>query len=189
MAYCQANAETTFFPNQHGNPENGRAHELATGPEIWEQCGGKLDAVVIGLGTCGTFDGLSRYFKNQNPDIQVVGFEPATSPVYSGGLQGKHKIIGIGPGFVTDNFKRSEKNLDELMHVEDETAYDWARRVARTEGILVGPSSGASVWVADQLSQRPEYEGKTIVCFLYDTGERYLSTPGLFPADNVEKMD
>ena len=143
---------------------------------------------MIGLGTSGTFDGLSRYFKNRNPDIRIVGFEPASSPVYSGGEQGKHKLIGIGPGFVTDNFKRSKKNLDELILVEDETAYEWVRLIANKEGLLVGPTSGASAWVAGQLAQREELAGKTIVCFFYDTGERYMSTEGLFKTEGIESM-
>ncbi|MDP8207779.1 MAG: cysteine synthase family protein [Candidatus Electryonea clarkiae] len=188
IAYCKANPAGTFFLNQHGNPDNGRAHELTTGPEIWEQTGGNLDAIVIGLGTSGSFDGLSRFFKKQNPNIYIVGFEPASSPVYSGGKQGKHKLIGVGPGFVTDNFKRSQENMDEIILVEDETGYEYARKIASREGILVGPTSGASVWVAEQLARRPGYEGKTIVCFLYDTGERYLSAADLFPVDNVERV-
>jgi cysteine synthase len=187
MAYCQENPNSSFFLNQHGNPENGRAHELGTGPELWEQTTGELDAVVIGLGTCGTFDGLSRYLKQKKPDIHIVGFEPASSPVYSGGKQGVHRIIGVGPGFVTDNFKRSNKNMDELMAVEDQTAYHWTRQIAQKEGILVGPSSGAAAWVAGQLAQRAEFRGKTIACFFYDTGERYLSTEGLFQADGIQR--
>ena len=188
IAYCKANPSGTFFLNQHGNADNGRAHELTTGPELWEQTGGNIDAIVIGLGTSGTFDGLSRYLKGQNAGIRVVGFEPAASPVYSGGSQGKHKLIGIGPGFVTDNFKRSQKNLDELILVEDDTAYDVTRQIASKEGVLVGPTSGASAWVAGEIAKRPEFAGKTIICFFYDTGERYLSAVDLFPADNVEKM-
>lgn len=189
IAYCETNPKTTFFLNQHGNPDNGRAHETTTGPEIWEQTDGDIDAVVIGLGTSGTFDGLSRFIKNKNPDIRVVGFEPAASPVYSGGEQGKHKLIGIGPGFVTDNFKRSQKNVDEIVLVKDDAAYNCARLIARKEGILVGPTSGGSVWVAGELAKRPEFHGKTIICFLYDSGERYMSTEGLFPADNVKKVE
>ena len=185
IAYCQANPTGTFFLNQHGNADNGNAHKLTTGPELWEQTEGIIDAVVIGLGTCGTFDGLSRFFKKKNPNIKIIGFEPAASPVYSGGKQGEHKIIGVGPGFVTDNFRRSQQNMDEIVTVEDEAAYECTRQIARREGVLVGPTSGASVWVAGQLARHPDYEGKTIVCFLYDTGERYLSTPGLFPAGNV----
>ncbi|MHC4663095.1 MAG: PLP-dependent cysteine synthase family protein [Planctomycetota bacterium] len=188
IAYCEANPKTTFFLNQHGNPNNGGAHEKTTGPEILEQIGEELGAVVIGLGTSGTFDGLSRYFKGKNPDVKIVGFEPAASPVYSGGAQGKHKLIGVGPGFVTDNFKRSERNIDELILVEDEASYNCVRLIAEKEGLLVGPTSGASAWVAGQLAEREEFAGKTIVCFFYDTGERYLSTEGLFKTDNIESV-
>lgn len=188
IKYCKDNPDKTFFLNQHGNPNNGLAHERTTGPEIWEQTGGDIDAVVIGLGTSGTFDGLSRFLKKKNPSIRIIGFEPASSPVYSGGKQGKHKLIGIGPGFITDNFKRSQDNIDEIILVENETAYEYARKIARCEGILAGPTSGGSVWVAGQISQRPEFAGKTIVCFMYDTGERYMSAEGLFPADNVKPI-
>jgi cysteine synthase A len=187
LAYCRVNPETTFFLNQHENPDNGGAHEKTTGPELWEQTQGNLDAVVIGLGTSGTFDGVSRFLKAKKPGIRIIGFEPASSPVYSGGPQGEHHIIGIGPGFVTENFKRSKHNMDEIMLVRDETAYDWARRIARKEGLLVGPSSGAAAWVAGQVALREDFKGKTIVCFFYDTGERYLSTPDLFLLDNVEQ--
>jgi len=186
IRYCEDHPDKAFFLNQHSNPYNGLAHERTTGVELWEQTEGKLAAVVIGLGTSGTFDGLSRYLKSKNPDIQVICFEPASSPVYSGGKQGKHKLIGIGPGFITDNFKRSQHNLDELLLVENETAYEWTRLIAQREGLLVGPTSGAAAWAAGQVARRPEFEKKTIVCFFYDTGERYLTTPGLFPADNVE---
>ena len=190
--YCKANPDTTFFLNQHGNPDNGMAHEKTTGPEIWEQVegdSGEIGAVVIGLGTSGTFDGLSRFFKSKDPEIRVVGFEPAGSPVYSGGEQGKHSIIGIGPGFVTENFLRSKHNLDEIMLVSDEDAYETTRNIALLEGMLVGPTSGASAWVAGQLAMRNDMRGKTIICFLYDTGERYLSTEGLFVADRIERID
>lgn len=186
LRYCDENPDKTFFLNQHCNPNNGLAHERTTGVELWEQLEGKLDAVVIGLGTGGTFDGLSRFFKNKNPEIKIIAFEPASSPVYSGGKQRKHRLIGIGPGFITDNFRHSRQNLDELILVEDDVAYKWTRAIARTEGLLVGPTSGAAAWVAGQLDQRSEYAGKTIVCFFYDTGERYLSTPELFQANIVE---
>jgi len=189
LAYCEAHPETTFFLNQHANPSNGSAHETTTGPEIWEQTRGELDAVVIGLGTSGTFDGLSRFFKTRNPLIRIIGFEPAASPVYSGGPQGPHHIIGIGPGFVTDNFKRSREYLDEIITVEDDVAFEWTRKIARAEGLLVGPSSGAAAWVAASLATREEFKGKTILCLFYDTGERYLSTEGLFPLDTVTNMD
>jgi cysteine synthase A len=185
IKYCEDYPDTTYFLNQHGNPNNGGAHEKTTGPELWEQTGGKVDAVVLGLGTSGSFDGISRFLKNKNKDIKIIGFEPAASPVYGGGDQGKHKIIGIGPGFVTENFKRSEHNLDELLTVEDEVAYEWVRKIAKAEGVLVGPSSGAAAFIAGQLAERDELVDKTIVCFFYDTGERYLSTPDLFPADNI----
>ena len=192
IAYCEEHPDSTFFVNQHGNPDNGRAHELTTGPELWNQTGarkGNIGAVVIGLGTSGTFDGLSRYMRSMDRDIRIVGFEPASSPVYSGGAQGKHRIIGVGPGFITENFLRSEGNLDEIILVKDEDAYSMAREIARKEGILVGPTSGASAWVAGQLALREEMQGKNIICFFYDTGERYLSTEGLFEADNIERVD
>ncbi len=187
MAYCDKNRETTYFLNQHANPANGMAHEETTGPEIWDQTGGNIDAVVIGLGTSGTFDGLARYFKGKNSKINIIGFEPASSPVYSGGPQGKHKIIGIGPGFVTDNFKRSSHLIDELLTVEDDIAFEWTRKIAAKEGLLLGPSSGAAAWVAGQLAGRDEFKGRTIVCIFYDTGERYLSTDGLFDELKVEQ--
>lgn len=189
MRYCEQNPETTFFLNQHGNPNNGRAHYTTTGPEIWEQTDGKIDIMIIGLGTSGTFDGLSTYFKEKDPKIKIVCFEPGSSPVYSGGQQGKHKLIGIGPGFKTDNFDRSEKNMDELILVPDEAAYEMTRRIARTEGLLVGVTSGAAAWVAEKISKRPGNESKTICCLFYDTGERYLSTPDLFSSDGVEFED
>ena len=186
IRYCEQNPDTTFFLNQHCNPHNGGAHELTTGPELWEQLDGNIDAVVIGLGTSGTFDGLSKYFKEKNKDIYIAGFEPASSPVYSGGKQGKHKLIGVGPGFVTDNFKRSKQNLNEIILVEDHIAYEWTREIARREGVLVGPTSGASAYVAGQLAKRNNFKNKNIICFFYDTGERYMSTEDLFFADNIE---
>ena len=188
LAYCRANPDTTFFMNQHANPGNGQAHIETTGPEIWEQTEGNIDAVVIGLGTSGTFDGLSQYFKKKNKNIRIIAFEPSGSPVYSGGQQGSHKLIGIGPGFVPDNFVRSRTNLDELFLVSDEDAFAMTRLLACEEGMLVGPTSGAGVWVAGQLSKRPEYQNKTIVCLFCDTGERYLSEPGLFPERNISKI-
>jgi len=188
IAYCRANPEKTFFLNQHGNENNGRAHELTTGPEVWEQTKGELAAVIIGLGTAGTFDGLSRYFKKKNKNIKIIGFEPAASPVYSGGAQGKHHQIGIGPGFVADNFKRSRQYLDEIMHVTDQDAFEFTRLLAKRVGVLAGITSGAAAWVAGEVAKRDEFENKTIVCFFYDTGERYLSTEGLFQVDNIERV-
>ena len=189
LAYCAANPETTFFANQHSNPDNGLSHCKTTGPEIWEQTGGDIGAVVIGLGTCGTFEGLSRYFKNADPSIRIVGVEPSASPVFSGGLQGQHKINGIGPGMITENFRRGADRLDEILLVEDDVAFEWSRLVTRREGVIVGPTSGATIWGAGELARRPEFSGKTIVCFIYDTGERYLSVPELFSLDGVEQAD
>ncbi len=189
MKYCAEHPDTTFFLNQHSNPDNAGAHIENTGPEMWEQTGGNIDAVVIGLGTSGTFEGLSKFFKDKNPDIYMVGVEPAKSPVYSGGEPGVHKIGGIGPGMVTDNFDRARERVDEILLVEDEVAYEWARRVTRKEGLIAGPTCGATLWGADELAKRPEFAGKTIICFLYDTGERYLSVEGLFSADAIEHID
>jgi len=189
IAYCEARPGEAWFVNQHSNPDNGEAHEQSTGPEIWEQTEGRLHTMVIGLGTSGTFEGLSRYFKRMNPEVRIVGFEPASSPVYGGGEMGKHKLIGIGPGFVTDNFLRGRERLDELLTVTDEDAFEMTRRLARTEGILAGVTSGASLWVAEQLAQRPEYAGQTICCLICDSGERYLSVDNLFPPNDVERMD
>lgn len=189
IEYCNANPETTYFLNQHDNVENGKAHILSTGPELWEQMDGKIDAVIIGLGTSGTFEGLSTYFKKMDKNIKIIAYEPAGSPVYNGGQQGKHKIIGVGPGFVTQNFLRSKHNMDELIHVTDEIAFNWVKHIAQNEGILVGPSSAAAAWVAFELAKRNEFKGKNILCFFYDTGERYLSTEGLFDMDNVEIVE
>ena len=189
IAYCAAQGDKAYFINQHSNPDNGEAHELTTGPEIWEQTEGKLHTMVIGLGTSGTFEGLSRYFKTQRPEVRIVAFEPAASPVYSGGEMAKHKLIGIGPGFVTDNFERGRDRMDELLHVTDEDAFEMTKRLARSEGVMAGVTSGAALWVAEQLSRRPDYAGKTICCIVCDSGERYLSVDGLFPADNIIRQD
>lgn len=188
IAYCKANPDSSYFLNQHDNIENGNAHILSTGPELWEQMNGNIDALIMGLGTAGTFEGLSTYFKGKNKDIKIIAYEPAESPVYSGGKQGKHKIIGVGPGFVTENFLRSKQNMDEMIHIKDEIAFKWVKIIAQKEGILVGPSSAAAVWAAFELAKRKEFSGKNILCFFYDTGERYLSTEGLFDMDNVELM-
>lgn len=189
IAYCNERPESAYFINQHSNPDNGDAHEASTGPEIWAQTEGQIDAMIIGLGTSGTFEGLSRYFKNQNPEIQIIAFEPMSSPVYSGGQMGKHKLIGIGPGFVTDNFKRGQARADEIMLVRDEDAFAMTRELAIREGIFAGVTSGASLWVAGQLAQREEYAGKNICCIICDSGERYMSVPNLFPADKVLRQD
>ena len=189
IAYCDARPGTTHFINQHSNPDNGEAHETTTGPEIWEQTEGKIDAMVIGLGTSGTFEGLSRFFKSKNPAIRIVAFEPASSPVYGGGAMGKHRLIGIGPGFVTDNFDRARARMDELIRVTDDDAFAMTKSLCLKEGVMAGVTSGASLWVAGELAKRPEYAGKTIVSIICDSGERYLSVEGLFPADNVQRLD
>ena len=186
IRYCEQHPNTTFFLNQHGNPNNGRAHITTTGPEIWSATEGNLDAMLIGLGTGGTFEGLSTYLKGKKPSIRIVGFEPATSPVYAGGKQGEHHLIGIGPGFVTENFQRARANMDEILHIEDDAAYAMVRRIAREESLLVGPTSGAAAVAAEKLIARDGLRGQTIGLIFYDTGERYLNVKGLFPADTVE---
>jgi cysteine synthase len=180
MAYCAAHPHAIFL-NQHDNEANPQSHYETTAPEIWNDLGGEVDAVVIGLGTAGSFAGIARYFKERSTRTRIIGFEPAGSPVYSGGKQGAHHVHGIGPGFITPNFQRARQWLDEIVLVADEDAYEWTRRIALAEGLLVGITSGAAAKVACDVARRAELKGGNVVCLFYDTGERYLSTPGLFP--------
>ena len=172
-----AQTENSFIPGQFVNPANPQAHYETTGPEIWADTEGKVDIFVAGVGTGGTVSGIGRYLKKQNAAIQIVAAEPALSPVLSGGKPGKHGIQGIGAGFVPENLDQSV--IDEVMTVTDEAAFAAARAFARTEGMLVGISSGAALHAAIALAKRPENTGKTIVTLLPDSGERYLST-GLY---------
>ena len=164
----------SFIPGQFDNPANPAAHEAATGPEIWADTDGKVDIFVAGIGTGGTITGVGRFLKRQNPDIQVVGVEPATSAVLSGKNPGPHGLQGLGAGFVPAVLDTTV--YDEIMPVTDEAAYNAGRRLGRDEGVLAGISSGAALWAAVQLARRPENKGKTIVTLFPDTGDRYLST-------------
>ncbi len=165
----------SFIPGQFVNPANPAAHRATTGPEIWEDTDGKVDIFVAGVGTGGTVTGVGGYLKSRNPEVKVVAVEPAASPVLSSGTAGAHKIQGIGAGFVPDVL--DTKVYDEVIAVENEDAFSAGKRVGRSEGVLVGISSGAAVWAAIQLGRRAENQGKTIVALLPDTGDRYLSTP------------
>ena len=164
-----------FIPGQFINPANPAVHKATTGPEIWTDTDGKVDIFVAGVGTGGTITGVGEYLKEQNPAVKVVAVEPADSPVLSKGTAGSHKIQGIGAGFVPDVLNTAV--YDEIIAVENEDAFAAGKQVGRSEGVLVGISSGAAVWAAIQLARRPENKGKTIVALLPDTGDRYLSTP------------
>jgi len=164
-----------FIPGQFVNPANPAVHKATTGPEIWADTDGKVDIFVAGVGTGGTITGVGAYLKEQNPVVRVVAVEPAASPVLSKGTAGPHKIQGIGAGFVPEVLDTAV--YDEIIPVENEAAFAAGRRVGRSEGVLVGISSGAAVWAAIELAKRPENKSKTIVALLPDTGDRYLSTP------------
>lgn len=165
----------SFVPGQFKNPANPKAHRKHTGPEIYEDTDGKVDIFVAGVGTGGTVTGVGEYLKSKNPDVKIVAVEPSSSPVLSGGASGAHKIQGIGAGFVPEVL--NTKIYDEIIAVSDDDAFETGRLIGKSEGVLVGISSGAAAFAAIELAKRPENAGKTIVVLLPDTGDRYLSTP------------
>ncbi len=165
----------SFVPGQFVNPANPAVHRATTGPEIWEDTDGKVDIFVAGVGTGGTVTGVGEYLKSKNPDVRVVAVEPVSSAVLSTGVAGAHKIQGIGAGFVPEVLNTSV--YDEIITVTNEDAFATGKRIGKSEGVLVGISSGAAVFAAIQLAKRPENKGKTIAVLLPDTGDRYLSTP------------
>ena len=160
-----------WIPQQFDNPANPAIHEATTGPEIWNDTAGKIDAIVAGVGTGGTITGVSRYLKSRNPNFKAIAVEPLHSPVISGGKPGKHRIQGIGAGFIPNNLDTSL--VDEVVTVDDEDAFEWARQLASSEGIMAGISSGANMWAAAQVAARPEFRGKNIVTIMCSLGERY----------------
>lgn len=170
-----AELPNAYMPQQFDNPANPAIHEATTGPEIWEDSGHDIDALVVGVGTGGTLTGAARFLKKMNPNFKAIAVEPKFSPVISGGAPGKHRIQGLGAGFIPKNLDMSL--VDEVVLVDDEDAFAWGRLLAKKEGIVAGISSGANAWAAAQVAARPEYQGKRIVTIMPSLGERYLSTP------------
>ncbi len=171
----EAADDNTWMPQQFDNPANPAIHEATTGPEIWEDSGQNIDAIVVGVGTGGTLTGVARYIKSKNPDFKAIAVEPVDSPVIGGGQPGPHKIQGIGAGFIPQNLDASL--VDEVVTVSNEEAFQWARRLAKEEGIMAGISSGANMCAAAKVAARPEFAGKRIVTIMPSLGERYMSTP------------
>ncbi|TVP95893.1 MAG: cysteine synthase A [Planctomycetaceae bacterium] len=167
--------ENAYMPQQFENPANPAIHETTTGPEIWSDSGEDIDVLVAGVGTGGTITGATRFLKKMNPNFKAIAVEPKHSPVISGGAPGKHRIQGIGAGFIPKNLDTSL--IDEVIQVDDEDAFAWGRMLAKEEGIVAGISSGANMWAAAQVAARPEFQGKRIVTIMCSLGERYLSTP------------
>jgi cysteine synthase A len=169
-----AQTPNSYIPQQFKNPANPEIHRKTTAEEIWRDTDGQVDIFIGGVGTGGTISGVGEVLKQRKPEVQIIAVEPYDSPVLSGGNKGPHKIQGIGAGFVPDNFNREV--VDEIYKVKNEEAFETARKLAKTEGLLVGISSGAAAFAATQIAKRPENKGKVIVALLPDTGERYLST-------------
>ena len=167
--------DNAWMPQQFDNPANPAVHEATTGPEIWADTGGKIDCLVAGVGTGGTITGTSRFLKSRNPDCKAIAVEPMHSAVISGESPGKHRVQGIGAGFIPKNCDTSI--IDDIVKVEDDDAFEWSRKLATEEGIMAGISAGANMWAAAQVAARPEMKGKSIVTIMCSLGERYLSTP------------
>lgn len=170
-----AETPNSFIPSQFANPANPATHFATTGPEIYEDTDGQVDILIAGIGTGGTISGAGKYLKSKNPNVKVIGVEPAASPILTEGKAGPHKIQGIGAGFIPDTLDTAV--YDEILTVTNDDAFAIGREIGRTEGILVGISAGAATWAAIEVAKRPENAGKNIVIILPDTGDRYLSTP------------